>query len=80
MTSLTEAQQKKFREILEELPRAELFSEVGGEGLGIEVKASEEVDKLAKEKMDKDEKLSLRQAYEQVFAERPDLQSAIENE
>jgi len=79
LLSLTEAQQKAFKEIVEEIPQSKMFSELGGD-TGVPMKASEELDKLAKEKMDKDKNLSLRDAYDQVFSERPDLQEALANE
>jgi cation transport regulator ChaB/phage I-like protein len=71
--SLNETQQKAFKEIVGELPRAKVFSEIGKNGGGIDMKASEEVSKLIQDKMSKDNKLAYRQAAEQVMLENPDL-------
>ncbi len=73
LLSLTEAQQKSFKEIVAELPQANLFSELG-ENAGAEMKATDRINTLVKEKLSKDVKLEYRQALEMVFAENPDLQ------
>ncbi len=70
--SLTEVQQKYFKEILDSLPKSKLFSELGEED-GVEVKAEEQVQGLVNAKMDKDSALTYREALDQVLAENPEL-------
>jgi hypothetical protein len=76
MLSLSEAQQEAFKSIVAELPQAEMFSEIGKDSAK-EVNAKEMVADLTKQKMDKNAKLSYRQAIEQVFAENPELQNSV---
>lgn len=77
--SLNSKQRESFKEILGSIPKAKLFSELG-EAEGISVKASEKVQALAEKLMEKNDKLDLRQAYEQVFAENPELAEEAEQE
>lgn len=79
LLSLTEGQQKEFKDILAELPKGRLFSELG-EADGIQLNASEQILKLAEEKMSKDKELKLRQATDQVLAENPELAKRAEEE
>jgi len=77
LLSLSEKQRKEFSEILNEIPKSKLFSELGKES-GIPVNASERVEQLAQEKIAKDDSLEYRQALEQVFAENPELAESVE--
>ncbi len=79
LLSLSEKQQKAFKDIVGELPQANLFTELG-KGSGVPMKASEQVNKLISEKMSKDKELPYRQALEQVFAENPELQEEYQEE
>ena len=72
LLSLDEEQQKQFKEIMAELPKARLFSELGKDS-GIPIKASEKFQQLVSEKMKANDKLEVRQAYEQVAAENPEI-------
>jgi cation transport regulator ChaB/phage I-like protein/predicted RNA-binding Zn-ribbon protein involved in translation (DUF1610 family) len=78
LLSLSDAQQKSFKELVAELPQVKVFSELG-EDSGLEIKATEQINKLVQEKMGKNAKLEYRQALEQVFAENPELQTYSEN-
>ncbi len=80
LLSLNETQQKAFKEIVGELPRAKVFSEIGKSGGNIDMKATEEVSKLIQDKMSKDNKLEYRQAAEQVMLENPDLARKMSEE
>jgi len=77
--SLSEKQQIEFKSILDSIPKANLFSELGKEA-GVSMKASEQAMKLAQDKMSKNDKLTLRQALSQVFAESPELTEKVEQE
>ncbi|MCX6013513.1 MAG: hypothetical protein NTV30_08935 [Chloroflexi bacterium] len=79
LLSLSEDQVEKFKGIVAEMPKAELFAELGVED-GVEVKASEQVQKLVKIKMEKNTNLGYREALEQVFAESPELAKMVNNE
>jgi len=78
LLSLSDIQQKAFKELVAELPQVKMFSELG-EAAGLEIKASDQINKLVQKKMGKDANLEYRQALEQVFAENPELQSYSEN-
>jgi cation transport regulator ChaB len=79
LLSLSDKQQKAFKEIMGEMPKANLFSEVG-EGSGIPVKTSERINDLVKNKMSENKDLGYRQALEQVFSENPELQKEYSEE
>ena len=79
LLSLSEKQQTAFKEIMAELPKSKMFSELGKES-GVEVKASEQLQKLAEAKMEKDEKLELRQAMEMAMSENSELAKQAESE
>ncbi len=72
MLTLTKDRQEKFKEIIDELPKSRLFTELG-KAEGVDITASEQVQSLVKEKMDKDPELSYRPALEQVQADNPEL-------
>lgn len=79
LLSLSEKQQAAFKEIMAEMPKSVMFSELGKDS-GVAVKSSEQAQELAKAKMEKDEKLTYRQAIDQVFAENPELSEQVESE
>lgn len=78
LLSLSEKQAEKFKEILVELPKANLFKEIGKDELGFEGDPNEQAIKLAEEKMAENDKLSFREAVDLVLAEKPDLADKIE--
>jgi phage I-like protein len=77
LLSLNEKQQKDFKEILGELPKSKLFSEIG-EGSGAQASASEQILKFAEALMLKDSKLTLSQATVQALSENPELAAQAE--
>jgi len=79
LLSLTEKQQKAFKAILAELPKVKLFTELG-KAQGVAIKASEQIQKLVEEKMEKNKDLEYRFALEQVLAENPELAEQAERE
>ena len=80
MLSLTDEQQKKFKEILSEMPKSKMFSEIGTEENNAYIKASEQLDKIAVTKMSENSDLKYHEAVEQAMAENPSLAKAVENE
>lgn len=77
LLSLNEKQKNEFEEILKSLPKGKLFSELGKDD-GIPVETEDRVQQLVEGKMSKDDKLTYRQAMEQVFAENPELAKQAE--
>jgi len=75
MLGLTKQQREKFSEILNELPEAQLFDEVGTNE-GTSTKSSNtmtEIDNKVQKKMSEDNALQYNDALRQVFAENPKL-------
>lgn len=72
MLSLTESQQEKFKEIIADLPKANLFGEFGKE-LGKEVSVDESIQKIVEKKMSEDKELTYAVALDEAIAENPAL-------
>ncbi len=71
LLSLSDKQVEKFQEIIGELPKVKLFSEIGGDE-GLPVADDVKLDTLVKAKM-QESKLGYKEALEQVIADNPEL-------
>jgi len=78
LLSLSSEQAEKFKEVLAEMPKANLFKEIGKDEAGIKGNASEKATQMAEEKMKENDKLSFREALELALSENPDLAKQIE--
>lgn len=73
MESLNEAQQAKFSALIAELPKAQLFTELGTNAAAAEGTAKAELEAKIKVKMSENKEVKYSEALKQVFAESPDL-------
>ncbi|MCK4454538.1 hypothetical protein KAU51_04350 [Candidatus Parcubacteria bacterium] len=79
MCSLSKEQNESFQEILSELPKVQIFGELGD--LGSEgKKAFEEIETKVAEKMKEDEAMTYADAMKEVIAENPELNKRYEKE
>lgn len=72
LLSLSDKQVEQFKEIIGELPKVEMFGELGSDA-GMPASKAEQIDTLIKAKQKEDGNLSYREALDQVLAENPDL-------
>jgi len=73
--TLSEPQIEQFKELVSELPKVQLFGEIGSDS-AISVSAEEQLDKLVKVKMS-ESNLSYTLALQQVLAEHPEIAEKI---
>jgi len=73
--SLSEPQIEQFKELVSELPKVNLFGEIGSDS-AISISAEEQLDKLVKAKMS-ESNLSYTLALQQVLAEHPEIAEKI---
>lgn len=79
MCSLNKEQSEKFQEILSELPKVQLFGELGD--LGSESKtAAKEIEEKVKVKMSEDKAMKYSDALKAVIEENPELNKRYEEE
>jgi hypothetical protein len=80
METLSEVQEKAFKEILQAMPQGQLFKEIGsGDDNGI-TSAAEQLLKFADDAMKADPKLTVKAAYKKAFAEHPELAGNVAKE
>jgi len=72
LLSLPDEKVEVFKEIMSELPKAKIFGELGSDS-GIPISASERLDGLVEDKRKENDKLSYREALDQVLSENPDI-------
>lgn len=78
MMSLNEGQVAKFKELLSELPKVQIFGEIGD--AGSEDDTSNKIDKLVKTKMTGDKSLKYSDALKSVFSENVELAKEYEKD
>ena len=80
MESLNDAQVVKFTELLKQLPKTEIFSEVGGGDGAVEGTAKAEVDAKVEKKMSENKDLKFSDALKQVMSENEGLEERYDRE